>query len=220
MSGGREGIAAFVRAAVVLLMGALLVVACASPAPPAPPPPPPPPPTPTGTPQEQALAWTSAVCSALIPLTVQLTAPPRFNVNDPAATRQAYSVYLGEGLAATDRAREALAATGPAPVPGGDAIAEQVRGDVADLRANLLDAKNQVDQVDPNNPIALGRTVLGIAGVVNALLNGAAVVRTLNQDPALRAAYTQAPSCQQLQNAGATASPTPPPTVVEIPPTR
>jgi hypothetical protein len=197
----------------------LLLVACASPAPPAPPPPPPPP-TPTGTPQEQALAWTSAVCSALIPLSVQLTAPPRFNVNDPAATRQAYSVYLGEGLAATDRAREALAATGPAPVPGGDAIAEQVRGDVADLRANLLDAKNQVDQVDPNNPIALGRTVLGIAGVVNALLNGAAVVRTLNQDPALRAAYAQAPSCQQLQNAGATASPTPPPTVVEIPPTR
>jgi hypothetical protein len=166
-------------------------------------------PTPTGTPQEQALAWTSSVCEALVPVTAFLTAPPRFDVNTPAATRQAYTDYLNQGLVQTDRARAALAAAGPAPVAGGDAIAEQVRGDVADLRADLVDARNQINTVNPNDPIALGRTLIGVSRVVGALLSGSDVVRTLNRTPELSVAYAQSPACAQLQRGGAPLTPTP-----------
>jgi hypothetical protein len=173
-------------------------------------------PTPTLTPQEQALAWTSSVCEALVPVATQLTRPPRLDVNAPAATKDAYSAYLAQSLVVTDRAREALAAAGPAPVEGGDAIAEQVLGDVADLRASLVDAKNQVDKVNPADPIAGAQTLIGAGSVVVALLSGAKVVGTLNHDPALSAAYKQAPSCDELQRAGAPATssplPVPPPT--------
>ena len=204
MSTGRRRLAIPLVLAVAVLVGCGTGAPAAAPASTAP--------TPTGTPQEQALTWTSSVCSALVPLTAFLTAPPGFDVNTPAATRQAYSAYLNQGLVLTDQARGALAAAGPAPVAGGDAIAEQVRGDVADLRANLVDARNQIDTANPNDPIALGRTLIGVSRVVGALLNGADVVRTLNQNPALNAAYAQAPSCAQLQRGGATATPTTIPT--------
>jgi hypothetical protein len=168
--------------------------------------------TPTGTPQEQALTWTSSVCGALVPLTAFLTAPPGFDVNAPAATRQAYTAYLNQALVITDQARAALAAAGPAPVAGGDAIAEQVLGDVADLRADLVDARNQIDTLNPNDPIALGRTLIGVSRVVSALLSGSNVVRTLNRTPELSFAYSQSPSCAQLQRGGAPLTPTPTPT--------
>jgi hypothetical protein len=165
------------------------------------------PPTPTGTPQEQALAWTGSVCAALVPVVAQLTAAPAVRLDAPEATRQAYLAYLADGLAATDRARAALDAAGPAPVAGGDALAEQVRGDVADLRADLVEAQQQVQQADPNSAAALGRALVSGSNLVSALLNGAKVAGTINRNPVLHDAYDRSPSCAQLQRSGATTAP-------------
>ena len=192
--------------AVVLVLGAALLAGCGgtSPAPsPAAPPPP-------ATPQ----AWTDAVCAALVPVVARLTAAPGFDLGAPEATRQAYLTYLDEGLAATDRARTEIAAAGPAPVPDGDVIAEQVRGDVADLRTDLAEARDQVQRTDTGSPVAIGRAVVGVTRVVGALLNGAEVAGTVNRDPTLEAAYAASPSCAQLQRAG---KPSTPPSA---PPTR
>jgi hypothetical protein len=175
------------------------------------------PPTPTRTPQEQAFDWTGAVCGALGPVIGYLTAAPPLDLNAREATRQAYLTYLTEGIARTDQARAALAAAGPAPVPDGDVIAEQVRGDVAELRTNLVDARAVVEGTDAESPVALGRAAVGVGKVVSALLSGAEVARTLARDPALRAAYEQAPACAQLRNPDA-----PPPAAdpAPAPPTR
>jgi hypothetical protein len=172
------------------------------------------PPTPTATPEEQALAWTESVCAAVVPMVAQLRAAPAVRLDATAETRQAYLAYLNDSLATTDRARAALAAAGPAPVPGGDAIAEQVRGDVADLRADLVDARTQVERSDPGSAVSLGRALVGGGKLVSALLNGAQVGGTINRDPVLHDAYDRAPSCAQLQRSAATATPTPgsPPT--------
>jgi hypothetical protein len=173
------------------------------------------PPTPTATPEEQALAWTESVCAAVVPVVAQLTAAPAVRLDAPAETRQAYLTYLNDGLATTDRARAALAAAGPAPVPDGDAIAEQVRGDAADLRADLVDARTQVERADPGSAVSLARALVSGSKLVSALLNGAQVGGTINRDPRLHDAYDRAPSCAQLQRSGATATPSPGP-----PPTR
>ena len=151
------------------------------------PPPGPPPAAPAqpATPQ----AWTDAVCTALVPVVARLTAAPGLDLGAPDATRQAYLTYLDEGLGVTDRARTEIAAAGPAPVPDGDVIAEQVRGDVADLRADLAEARDQVQRTDTGSPVAIGRAVVGVTRVVGALLNGAEVAATINRDPTLQAAY-------------------------------
>ncbi|MBL8924983.1 MAG: hypothetical protein JNM77_01925, partial [Pseudonocardia sp.] len=147
-------------------------------------------------------AWTGTVCGALVPVVARLTAAPGLDLGAPDATRQAYLTYLDEGLAATDRARTEIAAAGPAPVPGGDVIAEQVRGHVADLRADLAEARDQVQRTDTGSAVAFGRALVGVTQVVSALLNGAEVAGTVNRDPTLKAAYAASPSCAQLQRSG------------------
>jgi hypothetical protein len=192
-----------------------LVTGCdAAPAPPAVPP------APTRTPQEQAFDWTETVCGALAPVIGYLTAAPSLDLNAREATRQAYLTYLTEGIARTDQARATLAAAGPAPVPDGDVIADLVRGQAAELRTNLVDARALVEGTDTTSAIALGRAAVGVSKVVNALLNGAEVARTLARDPTLHAAYEQAPACIRLRNPDA---PTPQPPAVSLapsPPTR
>jgi hypothetical protein len=192
------------RLGVVALAGAL--ASCGTDAPPAAAP------TPTLSPLEQAQVWTETVCGALDPVIGHLAAPPAFEVKQPLATQQAYGAYLAEGLARTDAARAAIAAAGPAPVANGDQIAEQVRGNVADLRANLVEAKAEIDRTDPGDTGSLGHTLVGATGVIGALLNGAQVARTLHSDPVLGDAYDRSPTCAQLRPStpGRTSAPTPP----------
>jgi hypothetical protein len=190
----------FVLAAAALLSG------CGGSTPPAPPTPPPPP-----TPG----AWTESVCAALVPVVRRLTAAPGLDLGAPDATRQAFLTYLDEGLAATDRARTEIAAAGPAPVPDGDVIAEQVRGDVADLRVDLAEARDQVQRTDTGGAVAIGRAVVGVTRVVGALLNSAEVAATISRDPTLKAVYEASPSCAQLQRSGAPA--TAPPSAATVP---
>ena len=161
-------------------------------------------PTPTGTPQEQAVAWTEAVCGALVPVVVRLTDAPGIDLNAPEATRQAWLGYLDGGLAATDEARAAVAAAGPAPVANGDVVADQVRGDLADLRADVAGARTQLERADPGSATGVGRALVGGSRLLGALLNGARVAGTLNRDPVLRDAYARSPSCARLQRSGAT----------------
>jgi hypothetical protein len=202
-----------VLTAVFAAVLAAVLAGCGGSAPPAPPPAtPPPPPTPG--------AWTESVCAALVPVVARLTAAPGFDLGAPEATRQAYLTYLNEGLAVTDRARAELAAAGPAPVPDGDVIAEQVRGDVADLRANPAEARDQVQRTDTGSPVAIGRALVGVTRVVGALLNGAEVAATINRDPTLEAAYEASPSCAQLQRNGAPATTAVPPPPAAVVPTR
>jgi hypothetical protein len=198
---------------------AALVAGCggAAPAPPSPTAAPVASPTPTGTPQEQALAWTGSVCAALVPVVARLTAAPPLDLSSPEVTRQAYLTYLADGLATTDRARDALVAAGPAPVANGDAIAEQVRGEVADLRAHLVDARDQVQRADPGSAVAVGRALVSGSNLIGALLSGAQVAGTINRNPALHEAYDRSPSCMQLQRSGTTAAPSPAPSVPVTP---
>jgi hypothetical protein len=198
-----------VSVALVLAAGALLA-GCGGGAPPAPPPATP---APAPTPQ----AWTDSVCAALVPVVARLTAAPGLDLSAPEATRQAYLTYLDEGLAVTDGARAQLAAAGPAPVPDGDVIAEQVRGDVADLRADLAEARDQVQRTDTGSAVAYGRALVGVTRVVGALLNGAEVTATINRNPTLEAAYEASPSCAQLERSGAPATPAPPPSAAVVP---
>jgi hypothetical protein len=167
-------------------------------------------PTPVPTPD----AWTESVCAALVPVIARLTAAPGLDLNAAEATKQAYLTYLNEGVAVTDQARARLAAAGAAPVPDGDVIAEQVRGEVADLRVDLTAARDQVQRTDTNSAVAIGRAIVGVSRVVGALLNGAQVAATINRDPTLAAAYTVSPSCAQLQRSGAPATAPPPAAVV------
>jgi hypothetical protein len=151
-------------------------------------------------PAAQTVAWTDSVCGALVPVAESLVNPPGFDVTAPAATREAYLAYLANAESATDTAAQQVAAAGPAPVDGGEQVTEDVRAQLTDLSDDLADARNQIEQADPNDATAVGRFAVAAGNVVGAVGNTAQALQALDGDPRLDAAFEQAASCQQLRS--------------------
>ena len=146
------------------------------------------------------LTWTDTVCGALVPVVRDLGEPPQFDVGTPAATRDAFAAYLERAQAATDRALETVTTAGAAPVDGGEQVAFGVRRDVTALRDELADARRQVEQVEVGDPEAVVRAVVAVGNAVHAVGSGAQALRTLDTDPRLHGAFTQAESCVRLRD--------------------
>ncbi|MBW0093673.1 hypothetical protein I4I73_29925 [Pseudonocardia sp. KRD-184] len=177
--------------------------------------PPPAPPAPTapatggttadGTADAGAVAWTDRVCTALLPVVGTLRTPPPVDVTDPAAAQNAYRDYLGEAASRAEAAEQEIASAGPPPVDGGEQLAQDVREQVVDLRADVSEALRQVDAADATNPVAVGQAVAVGGNVLGALGNQVQAVGALTADPELRNAFEQAPACADLRSAGAPA---------------
>lgn len=149
-----------------------------------------------------AAGWAGSVCSALLPLVATVKAPPTPNPADQAGTRQAYSAYLGKAVADADQALQMITAAGSPPVAGGDKLAGQLQGQIGQLRAELAQAQTRVEQAAPSDAAGLAAAVAAAGDVVGSLGNTASVVGTIGNDPGLRSAFDQAPSCVQLRAAG------------------
>ena len=118
--------------------------ACAGAPAPAPAPAPP-----AATPNPEALAWTGSVCSAIGPVVATLKAPPAIDQNALPDTRQAYLNHLDDAVGRTDTALRELATAGPPPIENGPQLADQVRTQVNELRADLTQARADVAGADP-----------------------------------------------------------------------
>lgn len=188
--------AAYRPLAVVVVAVGLALAGCANPtnAPGASSTAPPPPvlsSTPPAQPQATALTWTKSMCQALRPALGQLGSPPQPDLNNTAATRQAYISYLGNARNATQQAIDRLMSIGPPPVTNGLQILGQMSSQLSQLRDNLNDALTQLNQTNPNDSGAMGRAFGAVSHVVGLL-------GTLTADPQLRTAIDQTPECQNL----------------------
>lgn len=151
-------------------------------------------------PQEQTVAWTDSACGAVVPVAESLLNPPGFDLTAPGPTRDAYVAYLAKAQGATDKALQDVAAAGPAPVDGGQQVADDLRDQLTDLRDDLGDARTQLEQVDPNDANAIGRAALAAGNVIGAVGNNVQVLQALDGDPRLDAAFEQAQSCERLRS--------------------
>jgi hypothetical protein len=151
-------------------------------------------------PAPQTLAWTRSVCSSLGPVLISLGTPPRPNVNDAVATKQAYATYLTRAREAADRALTELSDVGPPPVPNGQRVNERVHTNLTRLRDELAQAQVQIANFDPNNAASAARTFSAAGNVVSALGSQAQVITALAANPQLQVAVGQTPQCQQLMS--------------------
>lgn len=193
------------RLAVVVAAAGLTVAGCASntqapsassPQPPARSPAESPPMLPA--PQPATLQWMNSTCQALRPAFDQLGTPPRPDVNDLPAMRQAYLTYLENARNAAQQAIDRLSSVGAPPVANGQQVLDQTRNQLTQLRTDLDDALAQLRQADPHDISAVGRAVGAAGNVMGALGNRVQVLASLASDPQLRAAINQTPECQNL----------------------
>lgn len=158
-----------------------------------------------GTADSESVAWTDRVCTALLPAVETLRTPPPVDVTDPAAAQSTYRDYLREAESRAEAAEQEIESAGAPPVDGGEQLAQDVREQVADLRADVAEALRQVDAADAGNPVAVGQAVAVGGNVLGALGNQVQAVGALTADPELRNAFEQAPACADLRSAGAPA---------------
>jgi hypothetical protein len=138
----------------------------------------------------------------LLPVVSTVKAPPTPNLGDQAGTRQAFSAYLGHAAQDADQALQKITAAGSPPVQGGDRLAGQLQGRIGQLSAELAQAKARVEQAAPNDAAALAAAVAAAADVLGSLGDTTQVLGDTSNDPGLRSAFDQAPSCMQLRAAG------------------
>lgn len=149
-------------------------------------------------PQPATLQWMNSTCQALRPAFDQLGTPPRPDVNDLPAMRQAYLTYLENARNTAQQAIDRLSSGGAPPVANGQQILDQTRNQLTQLRKDLDDALTQLRQADPHDVSALGRAVGAAGNVMGALGNRVQVLASLASDSQLRTAITQTPECQNL----------------------
>jgi hypothetical protein len=159
--------------------------------------------TPPAQPQAAAVTWATSMCQALRPALGQLGSPPQPDLNNMAATRQAYITYLGNARNATQQATDRLSSLGPPPVANGPQILGQITTQLNQLRDSLNDALTQLNQANPNDSAAMAQAFAAVSHV-------AGLFNTLTADPQLRAAIDQAPECQNLSSVNGTSSTTSP----------
>lgn len=146
---------------------------------------------PPAQPRAAALTWAKSMCQTLRPALNQLGSPPQPDLNDTAATRQAYISYLTNARNATQQAVDRLVSIGPPPVDNGLQILGQMSTQLGQLRDSLNDALAQLNQANPNDSGAMVRAFGAVSHVVGLL-------GTLATDPQLRAAIDQTAECQNL----------------------
>lgn len=166
-------------------------------------PPPPPQSAPTAAVDPAVVTWTGSVCSALTPVVQTLGTPPHSDVSDAAAAKQAYLAYVDRALRETEQAEQQVDQAGAPPVQNGDDLAQDVRGQLVDLRHDLEQAKAQLEQADPSDPAALGQAMSAAGNIVSSTGDSAQAVTAVSGDPQLNAAFNQAASCDQLRTIGA-----------------
>jgi hypothetical protein len=126
---------------------------------------------------------------------------PTFDRNDPVASRDALSRYFADTATRAGQSLQGLDGAGPSPIPGGDAAAAGLRGALERLRSAYTDARDQVDRVDPSDPVALGSRLPDILGNLRDASEHAGLNEQLRANQPLTEAVRRAPSCGVIASA-------------------
>lgn len=149
-------------------------------------------------PTDDPVVWAGRLCAALTPLTGLRNQKPDFNPNDPAASRESLTRFFDDTQARIGESTAGLGQLGPSPIPGGDDAAAKVRAELDRLGTTFGTARNQVEAVDPTDPIELGAKLPDILNGLSAASTDPAL-RALTGNQALADAVRQSPSCSLIQ---------------------
>ena len=159
-------------------------------------------PLPPPDPALSALDWTSALCAGLQPVVDTLATPPKPDLRDLAATRQAYLSHLTAAARLAEQARQQLELAGAPAVPDGDQVAARVRDELARMRSHIERARARLERTGPADAALLGAAVGSAADVLGSLGSSAQALTTISSHPQLGPAFRVAPACASLRSVG------------------
>jgi hypothetical protein len=149
--------------------------------------------------EQGAVAWVDQICGSLLPYVEAAGSPPRpAEAPDAATLVREINDYLSESEQSAAAAITGMAAAGPAPVAGGDAIVQRLSSTLETMQASLRDARIRIERVDINNRQELQREVPAAIESVERLANNPSPMADLQRNPELAQAGKEAAGCQQI----------------------
>jgi hypothetical protein len=153
---------------------------------------------------DDPVAWAGRVCASLQPLSALKGHGPALDPNNPAASKQVLSAYFADTEQRAEQSLNGLDQAGPSPIAGGDDVTAKLRASLQRLRAAYAEAKQQVDAIDADDPVALGSRLPEIFTALSAAADKD--LQSLDANRELNDAVKQAPSCSLIPAAGAAAA--------------
>jgi hypothetical protein len=154
-----------------LLLGLLLITACAAP-PPAP------------DPDAPAIAWATKVCAA----TPAITLAPQQTAADLGAFVHTLSAALAQEA-------DAIRSAGPPPVADAQTTVDKALGTINAAQESLRQASSRLAQVQPGDSVALQQAVVEVNAGMTGLADAGDPKATLRQNATLDRAFDKAAGC-------------------------
>ncbi len=157
------------------------------------------PPLPNATTTPDAVTWVDDVCGALLPFIQTTSTPPQLGSSGNLATTvQEISDYFGQAGTSAGAAIAGMAAAGPSPVAGGDAVVARLTRALMTFQTLFGEAQERIDAIDRTDPQSLAT---GLPAAIEPLLANLPDPTTdLRDNPELDRAAEQAPNCQQIES--------------------
>jgi hypothetical protein len=152
-----------------LLLGLLLIAACAAPPP---------------DPDAPAIAWAAKVCAA----TPQITLAPQPTAADLGTFVRTLSVALAQEA-------DALLAAGPPPVADARSTVDKALGTINAAQESLRQAGSRLAQVQPGDAVALQQAVVDVNAGMAGLADAGDPKATLRQNATLDRAFDKVAGC-------------------------
>ena len=146
--------------------------------------------------------WMDRVCGSLLPFRQTLKTAPPSTDDDPTATAESISAFLGRSETAIDKSLADLDAAGPSPVAGGDTAIAELKSALRTIRTSFDRTKTALDKIDPTNAFEVASTLPTVLVSLAELVKIQYSTTDLRNSPALQAAAAQAPNCQSLKTSG------------------
>ncbi|MDT7729162.1 MAG: hypothetical protein QOI21_5738 [Actinomycetota bacterium] len=156
-----------------------------------------------GTVNDPAAHWAEDYCGAVVQLVQTLATMPSVDPSTPQQASRTSSDLLGSVIDGLDRTLSGLAALGPSPASGGDAVRADATRTFSGIRSRAATAKERIDAVSVDDTEATRQALVGASAPLDEIskLN---LLSGIDSVPELAAASKRALSCEPLTAKGFT----------------
>ena len=143
----------------------------------------------------QAIAWAEQVCQTVQTGGQRLSQLPQVDPNNPAQARDSLVGYLGVLIEALDSVASGLTSAGAPPVDNGQSAVKAAMDTLTKTRTAIGDARTKLQQADP---ASFQQVLTEVGEGMGKLGTAEGPTKDLRANPQLNEAFTQAPTCQRL----------------------
>lgn len=162
--------------------------------------------SPSGTANEDAVAWAGKVCASVESEVGTLTKKPEIDTSTPESAKAGLVTFLDNFGTALDRLIGGIKGAGDPPVPNGKQAVEETTKGLEQAKKTVQDAQTKLAQTPMTDPAAAKQAFTEVAAQLTSI-GQVDATKAMEDLPQLEDAFKKAPTCQKLNDQKTSSSP-------------